>query len=402
MAAKKKTTARKKTAPKPPRKAAPKKPPAQPIAYGLAGVVVDDSAISVVDGQRSTLVYRGYTIEDLAEHSSFDEVAYLIWFGTLPTALQLNELVRQMAAHRSLSVEMLGELEHHPPGSQPMAVLRTATSMMGVLDPRAESPLADTNRDIAIELTARMGSVVAAFHRQRIGEAYVPPDPGLSHAANFLFMLQGKRPPEMFDRVFDICLVLHADHGYNASTFAGRVTASTLSDLYSAVVSAIGTLRGPLHGGANTAVMRMLLEIEHPDRAIAYVKDLLARKQKVMGFGHRVYRTGDPRAHLLRKWSRQIGESTGNTRWADMSEKIEEFLLTEKGLMCNVDFYSASVYHMMGIPLDLYTPIFAMSRVVGWTAHILEQFDNNKLIRPMHNYTGPMHLTYEPVEKRGG
>jgi 2-methylcitrate synthase len=374
--------------------------PSTKVHEGLVGVVVDESAVSVVDGERSTLIYRGYTIEDLAEHSTFDEVAWLIWFGRLPTADELDETSRQTAAHRSVSAELQDVLGHMPPTSPPMSVLRTAVSLMGVLDPRAESNSAHLNQDIAVELCARMPSVVAVFHRQRTGQPVVNSDPGMTQAGNFLYMLQDKRPSDMFEHVFDVCLILHMDHGFNASTFSGRVTASTLSDIYSAVTSAIGTLRGPLHGGANTAVMRMLLDIEKPDKAEAYIKNLLKQKQKVMGFGHRVYREGDPRAHILRRWCRQLGESTGQSQWADMSAKIEEIMEAEKGLVCNVDFYSASVYYMLGIPMDLYTAIFAMSRVVGWTAHLLEQYANNKLIRPMHKYTGPKRLKYKPIEKR--
>jgi citrate synthase len=282
-----------------------------------------------------------------------------------------------------------------------MSVLRTAVSAIGLFDARAESPVRETNIDMAMELTSQTASIVATFHRQRQGLEDVWSDPGLSHAANFLFMLTGTRPDPLSERVFDQCLTLHADHEFNASTFTGRVVASTLSDLYSAVSAAIGALRGPLHGGANTRVMYMLDEIGSPEKAAAYVKDRLARKERVMGFGHRVYKTEDPRAGVLRRLCGELATHTGQEQWSEICSAIEDVMQSEKGMYCNVDFYSAPVYRMLGLSTDLYTPIFAISRVVGWTAHILEQYSNNRLIRPLSNYTGPKERTVPPIEDRG-
>ncbi len=367
---------------------------------GLEGIVAADSAISNVDGQAGRLIYRGYDIHDLAEHCTFEEAAYLVWHGSLPTLAQLNRLKRTLAAHRPLSEQMAHVLSELPASAPPMSVLRTCVSVIGLSDPRAESPEAGVNLEIAKELTAQVASIVASVHRIRRGLPPVRPEPGLSHAANFLYMLKGKRPDDLAERVFDNCLVLHVDHGFNASTFAGRVIASTLSDLYSAVTGAIGALRGPLHGGANQQVMGMLKEIGDPARAADYVKGLLAAKKKIMGFGHRVYKTGDPRAAILRQWCRVLGDKLGQPQWAEISATIEKVMADEKGLDCNVDFYSASVYHMLGIPTDLFTPIFAVARVVGWTAHILEQYANNRLIRPLSNYVGPAGRKVKPIAQR--
>lgn len=367
---------------------------------GLEGIVVGDSAIGHVDGEGGRLIYRGYSVQDLAEHCSFEEVSYLLWKGELPNARQLTELKRTLAAHRPLTARMHQVLMQLPASAPPMSLLRTAVSAMGLTDPRAESADPAVNLEMAGEITAQVPSVVASIHRVRRGLLPVEPEPGLSTAANFLFMLQGRRPDELAEQIFDDCLVLHVEHGFNASTFTARVIASTLSDIYSAVTGAIGALRGPLHGGANQKVMVMLQEIGKPERAADYIRDLLARKQKVMGFGHRVYRTDDPRATVLRRWCRVLGERTGQPQWADISAVIEKVMEEEKGLNCNVDFYSASVYHMLGIPSDLFTPIFAMSRMVGWTAHVLEQYANNRIIRPLSNDVGPMDRKVVPLDQR--
>jgi citrate synthase len=367
---------------------------------GLEGIVAADSGISHVDGEAGKLIYRGYMIEDLAEHCKFSEVAYLLWHGKLPTASELSELRRNLAAHRPLSDRMMKVLTTLPVSAPPMSLLRTCMSAIGLEDPRAESNEFGTNLEIAIELTAQMSSVIAAIHRLRRGLTPVEPEPGMSHAGSFLHMLTGKVPEELPERVFDDCLVLHAEHGFNASTFTARVIAATLSDTYSAITGAIGALRGPLHGGANMKVMGMLEEIGEPSKAADYVKDLLANKQKVMGFGHRVYKTEDPRARILRKWSQELAESLGETKWFEMSAIIEKVMAEEKGIKCNVDFYSASVYHLLGIPADLFTPIFALARTTGWTAHILEQYSNNRLIRPLCNYVGPMGLKVVPIDER--
>jgi len=369
-------------------------------AAGLEGVVAADSAISRVDGQAGRLLYRGYEIQDLAEHCTFEEVASLVWSGSLPGAAALDRLKRTLAAHRPLSDRMHHVIATLPSSAPPMTLLRTCVSTLGVSDPRAESHEAAANLEMAQEMAAQVASIVAAIYRLRRGLGVILPEPGLSHAGNFLYMLTGKRPDDLAERIFDNCLTLHADHGFNASTFTCRVIAATLSDIYSAVTGGIGALRGPLHGGANQHVMVMLQEIGDPARAEAFVQGLLARKQKVMGFGHRVYKTEDPRAAILRRWCRQLGRRSGEPRWAEISEVLERVMLQEKGLHCNVDFYSASVYHMLGIPTDLFTPIFAAARTVGWTAHVLEQYANNRLIRPLANYTGPTGLKVVPIAER--
>jgi citrate synthase len=367
---------------------------------GLEGVIASDSAISHVDGQGGRLIYRGYDIPDLAERCSFEEVAALVWNGELPDAKGLDRLKRRLAAHRPLSEFMHKVILEMPSSSPPMAVLRTCVSALGVNDPRAESHAANVNLEVAEELAAQVGSIVASIHRLRRGLAPLPPEPGLSYAGNFLYMMTGHRPSPLAERIFDCCLTLHVDHGFNASTFTCRVIASTLSDIYSAVVGGIGALRGPLHGGANQQVLVMLEKIGDPERAEKFVMDLLARKEKVMGFGHRVYKTEDPRAVILKRWCRELGEWTGQTKWADMSAGVERVMLREKNLNCNVDFYSASVYHMLDIPGDLFTPIFAVARTVGWTAHVLEQYANNRLIRPLCQYTGPMDKKVRPMGER--
>jgi citrate synthase len=367
---------------------------------GLEDVIASDTQICTVDGQAGRLIYRGYDIQDLAESCSFEEVSYLLWSGSLPTSAQLVGLRRTLAAHRPLSEHLAHLMSELPASAPPMSVLRTCVSVMGLSDPRAESPDPAVNLEMAQEMTAQVASVVASIHRLRRGLPPIRPEPGLSHAGNFLYMLSGRPPDALSEQVFDTCLILHADHEFNASTFAARVIAATLSDIYSSVTGAIGALRGPLHGGANQKVMQMLVEIGEPEKAADYIRRLLAARQKVMGFGHRVYKTEDPRAAILRRWCRELGDRLEQPTWAQVSAEIEDVMLKEKGLRANVDFYSASVYHMLGIPADLFTPIFAVARVVGWTAHILEQYANNRLIRPRANYTGPMDLKVVPIEKR--
>jgi len=359
------------------------------VQRGLEGVIAAKSGITHIDGQKGELLYRGYDIRDLALNCSFEEVAYLVWNGDLPNEEQLREFTMELKAHRALSVRTMALLRGYPITSPPMTLLRTAASTLGILDPRAESDAVHTNLSIAIEITARIATVIATYHRLRQKKEPIPPDPHLPFAANFLFTLFGERADELRERIFDKCLTLHIDHGFNASTFAARVTAATLSDIYSAITSAIGTLRGPLHGGANQKVMAMLQEIDRPERARDYVLNLLKQRKLVMGFGHRVYKTEDPRATLLRQWCRELGEHTGQTKWWEISKIIEDTMMEEKNLNCNVDFYSATVYHMIGIPEDFFTPVFAMTRMVGWTAHILEQYQDNRLIRPRAQYVGP-------------
>jgi len=369
---------------------------------GLEDVVAAESAICYIDGERGVLSYRGYDIHDLAEYSSFEEVCFLLWEGRLPAATELSEFKATLAREREVPEEILsllsGFLDHR---MIPMDALRTSVSALCETDPDVASNADDANRRKALRLTARMGTLVAAIHRIREGQAPVEPDPGRGHAEDFLGMLNGAEPSSEMVRAFDTALVLHADHELNASTFAARVTAATLSDMHSAIVSAIGTLKGPLHGGANEAVIRMLTEIGDPSRAEDAVRAQLAAKKKIMGFGHRVYTTEDPRATHLRAMSRALASSTGETRWYEMSRRIEQVVNQEKGLNCNVDFYSASTYHMLGIPADLFTPIFALSRCAGWAAHVMEQHRNNRLIRPRAEYVGlPYPQKYVPIAQR--
>jgi citrate synthase len=370
------------------------------VKVGLQDVVIATSEICAIDGEKGRLVYRGYDIHDLAEHSTFEEVVYLLWHGRLPRTNELEELKAQLAANRPVSPEILDLLKRLPAPQHPMEMLRTVVSALSLYDPDASDMSEEANRRKALRLTAQMSTLVAAFARIRQGQEAISPAPQLSHAANFLYMLSGRMPDEKSARWFDIALILHADHSFNASTFAARVTASTLSDLHSAITSGIGTLKGPLHGGANEQVMKMLLEIQTPDRVDDYVRGLLAQKKKVMGFGHRVYRTEDPRATVLRKMSEALGVRAGQTQWFEISKKIEDLMIREKNINANVDFYSASAYYVLGIPVDLYTLVFALSRISGWTAHVLEQYANNKLIRPLAEYTGPQNLKYIPTDQR--
>jgi citrate synthase len=370
------------------------------VRVGLQDVVVATSEICSIDGQLGKLTYRGYDIHDLAEHASFEEVVYLLWHGRLPKRAELEELAEQLARNRALAPEIVDLLKRLPPPQHPMETLRTAVSALSLYDPEAEDMSAGVNGRKALRLTAQMATAVAAYGRIREGKDPIAPVPKLNHAANFLYMLQGRIPEAESARWFDVALTLHADHSYNASTFAARVTASTLSDMHSAVTSAIGTLKGPLHGGANEQVMKMLLDIQTPENAEAYVRNLLAQKQKVMGFGHRVYHTEDPRATVLRKMSEDLGRRAGQLKWFEMSKKIEDLMIREKKINANVDFYSASGYYVLGIPLDLYPLLFAVSRISGWTAHVLEQYAHNKLIRPLAEYVGPTDRKYVPIDER--
>jgi len=369
---------------------------------GLEGVVATTSSICYIDGDQGVLAYRGYDIHDLADNSSFEEVCYLLWFGRLPNAEELKHLRWRMAEERKLDASVLYRLELVPKHALPMDVLRTLVSMLSYYDPEFNRNDHDANINKAIRLTAQIAMLVAHYDRIRKGKPIVDPDRSLSHAANFLLMLNGAKPSTTAERALDIALILHADHELNASTFAARVTAATLSDMHSAITSAIGTLKGPLHGGANEAVFKILMEIDSDGAdPVDYVKGMLAQKKKVPGFGHRVYHTEDPRATHLRKMSRDLGNSSGNPKWFDYSRKIEEFVHGDKKLNANVDFYSASTYHTLGIDVDLFTPIFAVSRVSGWTAHVIEQLNDNRLIRPRADYVGPVYpQKYVPVDRR--
>ena len=358
---------------------------------GLQDVVAATSSICYIDGQKGILSYRGIDIHDLAEHSTFEEVCYLLWFGRLPTQTELDEMKAEMGRSRTLPEPVLQLLKSLPADAPPMDVLRTAVSALSHFDPDAAANDKPANLRKTYRLTGQIASIVATADRIRNGQEPVSPDPGLSHAANFVYMLTGKKPDATAERALDVALILHADHEFNASTFAARVTVATLTDIHSAIASAIGTLKGPLHGGANQDVMRMLIDIGETERAETYIKEALARKQKISGFGHRVYRTEDPRATHLRRMSRDLSESSGTRKWFETSRVIEEVVKREKNINANVDFYSATVYYNLGIPVDLFTPLFAVSRISGWAAHVLEQLDNNRLIRPRADYTGPPH-----------
>ncbi len=366
---------------------------------GLEDVVAGTSSICLLDGKRGILAYRGYDIHDLVK-GSFEETAYLLIYGKLPNASELTDFGSKLVASRKVAPQVMERIEQMPRNIHPMAALRTLVSEAGLYDPQAEDMSREANIDKGIRMIGMMPLLVAYYDAARNGRKFLESKSNLGHAANFLYLLLGKEQDEEIVKMFDSALILHADHEFNASTFTGRCIAATLSDMYSAVVGAIGALKGPLHGGANEQVMRMLLRVGDPTKAREWITDALARKEKIMGFGHRVYRTEDPRATHLRKFSEAMGKRTGQPQWYEMSKTIEQFILEEKHLYSNVDFYSASTYYLMGIPLDLYTPIFAVSRVSGWVAHDLEQYANNRIIRPMADYTGEVDAKWTPVEDR--
>jgi citrate synthase len=374
---------------------------------GLEGVVAVPSTICFIDGNAGRLIYRGYDIGDLVEHASFEEVAFLLWDGELPTRAQLTKLKADFAASAALPQHVLSLLGDVPKQTQPMDALRTGVSALAATDPYLEQNERDADKRKAIHITAQIPTIVAAFHRLRNGLNPVPPDPNLSLAANFLYMLEGKKPHETLSRVMDAAFVLHAEHGMNASTFAARVTAATMADMHGAITAAIAALKGPLHGGANQDVMHLLLACGDAEHAEAHIRKMLAEGQKVPGFGHRVYKTFDPRATFLRKMSKQLGEAAGNSKWYEMSERLIPIMKNAtnaegkpRNLNPNVDFFSASAYYTMGIPLDLFTPIFAIARVAGWSAHIMEQHQNNRIIRPTDDYTGPFDKKVVPIDQR--
>jgi citrate synthase len=372
---------------------------------GLRDVVAAPSSICFIDGEKGILIYRGYNIHELAEQSTFEEVVFLLWNGRLPKRSELDELKAALIANRQIPAEVIEMLKSFPRQAVPMDVLRTTISALAFYDPERNDDSHEASERKAIRLTAQFPTVVAAIDRIRNGKEPLDPKHELSHAANFLYLLNGKDPMDVEARAFDIALILHADHEFNASTFAARVTAGTLADIYASITSAIGALSGPLHGGANEQVMRMLLKIGSVENVDKFVHDKLAAGEKVMGIGHAVYHTEDPRATYLRKMSEEIGKRQGDTKWFDISHRIEKIVVDEmikkqKPIRANVDFYSASTYYMLGIPVDLYTPIFAVSRISGWTAHVLEQYGNNKLIRPRSEYIGEMDLKYVPIDQR--
>jgi len=379
--------------------------PETTTAAGLRDIVAAPSRICFIDGEKGILVYDGYDIHQLAQNSTFEEVVYLLWNGRLPKRAELDELNSMLVANRSLPAEIIAMMKAFPKDVVPMSALRTVVSALSFYDPDRHDNSMESSRRKAIRLIAQIATIVAAIQRIRNGHEPLDPKPELSHAANFLYMMNGREPLDVEAKAFDIALILHADHEFNASTFAARVTAGTLADMYASITSAIGALSGPLHGGANEQVMKMLLEIESPDKVEEYVNNKLSSGGKIMGIGHAVYRTEDPRATHLRRMSEEIGKRQGETKWFDMSHRIEEIVVGEmlkkdKPIRANVDFYSASTYYMLGIPMDLYTPIFAVSRISGWSAHVLEQYANNKLIRPRSEYMGHMDLKYVPIDQR--
>jgi citrate synthase len=369
---------------------------------GLEGIVATNSSICYIDGDEGVLAYRGIDIHELADHSTFEETCYLLWFGSLPKSGELNDLRQRLAEARQLDPGIVQILRNAPKTALPMDVLRTAVSALAFYDADEKNNDHDANVRKAIRLTSQIAMIVAAYDRIRKGKPVVEADRSLSHAANFLLQLNGEKPSATAERALDIALILHADHELNASTFAARVTAATLADMHAAVTAAIGALKGPLHGGANEAVFRILEAIDRQKGdPVEHIRGMLAAKKKVPGFGHRVYHTEDPRATHLRKMSQDLGRSSGQPQWYAMSEAIEKFVKAEKKLNANVDFYSASTYHVLGIDEDLFTPVFAVSRISGWAAHVIEQLDDNRLIRPRAEYLGPEYpQRYVGIEKR--
>ncbi len=371
-----------------------------PYSPGLEGVTAGISSISEVDADRNELIYRGYNIHELVEQCTFDEVAYLLLFGNLPDRLEFDAFMEQVRANRTVPDSIYDLYRTFPPGAHPMDTLKAAVTVLGMYDPEADdnSHLANLNK--AVRLYARIPNLVVNGYRISQGLDPVPPESTMDHNTGFFRMLTGESPSDTFSKVLNVTQILYAEHGFNASTFAARVTVSTLSDIYSGVVSAIGTLKGPLHGGANEAAMAMLLEIGEADRAAAWVRDALASKKKIMGFGHREYKKGDERARIVKSYGVELGRLVNNRRWIDISQIVEDEMMRAKGLYPNLDFPVASVYYMMGLPIPLYTPIFVMSRITGWCAHVIEQLDNNRIIRPHNEYNGPRGLSVVPIGER--
>src|SRR3954454_4073607 len=367
---------------------------------GLRGVVAAQSSIGDVNGEQGILIYQGYDIHDLAEHSTFEEVVYLLWHGELPTSAQLDEIKERFRRNYEAPAEIIQAMKSYPKDADPMDVLRTAVSSLDFYDKNGHGTDREHAVKAAVRVTGQIGTIAAAWDRIRNGKEPIAPDKKLSIAENFLYMLRGERADQDEEHIFDVCLILHADHELNASTFTTRVVAGTLAGMYGAVTAGVAALAGPLHGGANTNVMKMLIEIGGPSKIDTWLDQALAEKRKIMGIGHAVYKTQDPRATWLRRYSKHMGEKKGEMKWYEMSQRIEQLMHEKKGMFPNVDFYSASTYYLMGIPLDLYTPIFAVSRISGWTGHILEQYANNKLIRPRAEYIGARDLKYVPIGDR--
>jgi citrate synthase len=367
---------------------------------GLEDVIVAASSICSIDGENGVLRYRGYDVSDLVENSSYEEVAFLLLYGQLPTAAQFKAFNAELSRNRPIPEGLFAILKDLPPTADPMAWLRTAVSALAAFDPESEDGSEEANLRKTIRLTAQMPTLVAALERVRLKESVVSPDASLSHASNFLYMLTGKRPDEIRSRAMDSALIIQADHEFNASTFAARVTVATLSDIHSGITSAVGTLKGPLHGGATRRVMEMLEAIGSVDNVESYIRKQLAAKKRIMGFGHRVYTTVDPRAALFKKISKELSRKIGPAKWYEIAELTEKVVLQEKKLYPNLDFYSASVYSYLGIPKDLFPMIFAISRSIGWCTHMIEQYRNNRIIRPLAQYAGPHGLKYIPIASR--
>lgn len=371
-------------------------------AKGLEGVIANESKLSDVQGLKGRLRYLGYNIDDLVEHTTFEEVLHLLHRGKLPTQAELEELTKTLRDQRELPELLINFLKSSPKDASPMDVLRTGVSVLGMCDNRGEHQKRVLNEERALAICAKIPLIVAYFHRARQGLDLPPVRKDLSEAGHFLYLISGKEPGAEATKTLDVAYILHADHGMNASTFSARVTIATLSDMYSAITSAIGTLKGPLHGGANEGVIHMLDEIGSEDKVDAYVEDCLANKKKIMGIGHRVYKVLDPRAPHLQRMAVKLTNELGEPKWINMSERIAQLMRERKGLNANVDFYSATVYHSLDIPTDLFTPIFAISRAAGWTAQVLEQLDDNRLYRPLTYYSGPNEdLPIVPIEQRG-
>ncbi len=373
------------------------------IAKGLEGIVANSTSLSDVLGKKGILIYAGYDINELAGKASYEEIVYLLWHGALPSRPQLDELKAQLSGERELPRGVVDFIKSAPIRSNPMDVMRTAISMLGLYDSglNAEEGREDADRRRAVSITAKVGVIAAYFHRARQGLTLPPVRTDLGEAAHFLYLLNGTEPSTEATKTLDVAYVLHADHGMNASTFSARVTIATLSDIYSAITSAIGTLKGPLHGGANEGVIHMLVEIGSEDNVDAWVDEQLAQKKKIMGIGHRVYKVLDPRAPHLRAMAIKLSDELGEPKWIRMSERIAQIMKEKKGLNANVDFYSATVYYSLGIPTDMFTPIFAIARTSGWTAHVLEQLADNRLYRPLSAYVGPpVGKKFVPIDER--
>lgn len=373
------------------------------IDKGLANTIASESKLSFIDGEKGVLEYVGIDIDSLARNSNFEETTYLLWNSRLPNKKEYDDFCNQLRAQYDLPPQMWELVSALPKDAKPMHALRTLVSALALFDADADDNSIPAAKQKAIRLVAATPTIIAAFDRHRKGKPFVKPDPNQSIASNFIRMLTGEEPTETMRRALDICLILHADHGFNASTFAARVTISTLSDMYSAATTAIGTLKGPLHGGANEAVMHMLREIGTIDKVDAFIQGKIDRKEKIMGFGHRVYKAYDPRATYLKTFAKQLATDTGNEKLYEMSYRIEQIMekaVAAKGILPNVDFYSATTYYSIGLEIDLFTPMFAMARMSGWTGHCIEQLDGNKLIRPRCEYVGPHKAEYVPMEKR--